>query len=225
MIPNGCDQEFFDQPVDHWKPLGVEESDFMAIFCGAHGIANGLISVIYAAEVLNKRNRNDIKLVLIGNGKQKQELKTIVKEAKLKNVIFHDPVPKPRLIGLMKSADLGMQILANIPAFYYGTSPNKFFDYLVAGLPVLINYPGWLADQIKEHNCGFVVEPDNSHAFADALQEASDNRVKLQKKGQSAKNLSLKYSRDDLSKKWVDLLEITHKENIKPESHINEAIN
>ena len=52
----------------------------MAIFCGAHGIANGLISVIYAAEVLNKRNRNDIKLVLIGDGKQKQELKKLSKK-------------------------------------------------------------------------------------------------------------------------------------------------
>ena len=187
MIPNGCDQEFFKQPVDPWKPIGVEESDFMAIFCGAHGIANGLKSVIYAADELNKRNRNDIKLVLVGDGKQKQELKQIAKEAELENVIFHDPVPKPRLIGLMKSADLGMQILANIPAFYYGTSPNKFFDYIVMGLPVLINYPGWLADQIKEHNCGFVFEPDDAKAFADALQEASDNRVELQKKENAQK--------------------------------------
>ena len=50
------------------------------------------------------------------------------------------------------------------------------------GLPVLINYPGWLADQIKENNCGFVVEPDDEKAFSDALQEASDNKVELQKK-------------------------------------------
>jgi hypothetical protein len=33
----------------------------------------------------------------------------------------------------MASADVGMQILANVPAFYYGTSPNKFFDYISAG--------------------------------------------------------------------------------------------
>ena len=51
---------------------------------------------------------------------------------------------KEKLSGLMKSADLGLQILANVPAFYYGTSPNKFFDYIAAGLPVLNNYPGRL---------------------------------------------------------------------------------
>ena len=53
IITNGCDQEFFDQPLTI-ETFRVEESDFMAIFCGAHGIANGLISVIYARE-LNKR--------------------------------------------------------------------------------------------------------------------------------------------------------------------------
>jgi hypothetical protein len=41
-------------------------------------------------------------------------------------VIFHDPVNKAKLAGLMASADIGLQILANVPAFYYGTSPNKF---------------------------------------------------------------------------------------------------
>ena len=51
-----------------------------------------------------------LSLVLVGDGKQKQALKQIAKETKLENVIFHDPVPKPRLIGLMKSADLGLQI-------------------------------------------------------------------------------------------------------------------
>jgi hypothetical protein len=51
---------------------------------------------------------------------------------------------KEKLSGLMKSAGLGLQILANVPAFYYGTSPNKFFDYIAAELPVLNNYPGWL---------------------------------------------------------------------------------
>ena len=45
---------------------------------------------------------------------------------------------------LKTEADLGLMILKNIPAFYYGTSPNKFFDYISLGLPVLNNYPGWI---------------------------------------------------------------------------------
>jgi hypothetical protein len=82
------------------------------------------------------------------NGKLKIKLKERAKE-KLDNIIFLELMPKIKLIKYLKSADLGLQILNNIPEFYYGTSPNKFFDYLASGLPVLNNYPGWIADLIK----------------------------------------------------------------------------
>ena len=87
---------------------------------------------------------------------------------------------KKRLAGLFAGADLGLQVLSNIPAFYFGTSPNKFFDYIAAGLPVLNNYPGWLADIIVKNNCGFSVPPDSPSAFADALELAADDRDALE---------------------------------------------
>jgi len=60
---------------------------------------------------------------------------------------------------------VGLQILDNVPAFYDGTSPNKCFDYLAAGLPMLINYPGWLADLVQECQCGYAVPPESPQAF------------------------------------------------------------
>ena len=66
-------------------------------------------------------------------------------------------------------------ILANVPAFYYGTSPNKFFDYLASGLPVVNNYPGWLSEMITTHQCGVAVAPDDPEAFADAMEHLADN--------------------------------------------------
>lgn len=83
-----------------------------------------------------------------------------------------------------------MQILANIPAFYYGTSPNKFFDYITAGRPVINNYLGWLADMIKENNCGVVVEPDNAEAFADGMVYLADHPEKREEFGKNARRLA-----------------------------------
>src|SRR5690606_18982018 len=126
--------------------------DFMAIFTGTHGKANGLGAVIDAAAILHSRGAKGIKIVLVGDGAEKASLmERVEKEGLGSIVIFHAPVPKARLAGLMASANVGLQILANVPAFYYGTSPNKFFDYLAAGLPVLTIYPGWVADLIEEH--------------------------------------------------------------------------
>jgi len=208
LVPNGCDLTIFAAEQMPWRPEGVKPEDLMAVYTGTHGMANGLDAVLDAAAELKKRKRVDIKLVLIGQGKLKPHLFERAKQEGLDNVIFHDPVNKKRLAGLMASADIGLQILANVPAFYYGTSPNKFFDYIAAGLPVLNNYPGWLADLIKEYGCGYVVQPEKSQAFADALEQAADNREQLLETGFKGRQLAKQeFDRIKLSNRFVDWLE------------------
>ena len=208
LIPNGCDLDIFGVSAEPWRPEGVGVNDLMAVFTGTHGIANGLDAVLDAAAELKRRGRNDIKLVLIGQGKLKAELQQRAHAEQLDNVIFHDPVNKAKLAGLMAATDVGMQILANVPAFYYGTSPNKFFDYIAAGLPVLNNYPGWLAGIITEHECGYAAPPDDPVAFANALIHAVDHRDELRRMGQRARALAQsEYNRDLLAARFVTWLE------------------
>lgn len=205
MIPNGCDLDIFAIEPDGWRPKGVEKTDLMAIFTGTHGLANGLDAVIEAASELQNRKQQEIKLVLVGNGMKKAALQKRAQELKLSNVIFHDAVDKTRLAGLMSEADIGLQILANIPAFYYGTSPNKFFDYIAAGLPVLNNYPGWLAELIKQEDAGYTVSPESPIQFADALEKAALNREKLKQMGKNAQALAKReFDRAKLSQKFND---------------------
>lgn len=204
-IPNGCDLDIFAQEQQAWRPVQVKNTDLMAIFTGTHGLANGLNAVIDVAVELQQRKRDDIKLVLVGDGMQKQALQQRATDLKLTNIVFHDPVNKTKLAGLMASADLGLQILANVPAFYYGTSPNKFFDYIAAGLPVLNNYPGWLAELIQQKYCGFAVPPENPLAFADALEYAADHRDELVVMGENAQNLARsQFNRQELSQKFSE---------------------
>ena len=208
MIPNGCDLEIFGSSDSPWRPEGVKKEDLMAIFTGAHGIANGLDAVLDAGVELKRRKRDDIKLVLVGDGKLKPALQARAQKEGLDNVIFHPPVKKYHLAGLMADADIGMQILANVPAFYYGTSPNKFFDYIAAGLPVLNNYPGWLAGMIREHECGFAVPPEDPVAFADALVQADADRQELKAMGRRARELAeRKFGRKKLADGFVEWLE------------------
>jgi glycosyltransferase involved in cell wall biosynthesis len=209
LVPNGCDLDLFGDEVAPWRPDGVLPSDLLAVFAGTHGMANGLDAVLDAAAELKRRQRSDIKLLLIGNGKLKPALQQRAAELGLDNVIFHDPVSKSRLAGLMASTDIGLQVLANVPAFYFGTSPNKFFDYIAAGLPVLNNYPGWLADMINEHRCGFAVAPENPFAFADALEAAARDRTALKAMGLRGRELAKsEFDRQALADRWVNVIEI-----------------
>lgn len=205
MVPNGCDLDLFADGPEAWRPEGARDDQMLAIFTGTHGNANSLDAVLDAAAILKKRVRDDIRIALVGQGREKPGLQARVRADALDNVLFLDPVPKIRLTGLMAGADLGLQVLGNVPAFYYGTSPNKFFDYISAGLPVLNNYPGWLAGLITENDCGFSVPPDDPVAFADALIAASEDRQALEKKGANARRLAeAQFSRTFLAKNWVD---------------------
>lgn len=208
MISNGCDLALFGDVCECWRPEGVGADDLMAVYTGTHGIANGLDALIDAAIVLKKRERHDIKLVLVGDGKLKEALKVRVEKEGLTNVLFHEPVSKRRLVGLLASANLGLQLLENVPAFYYGTSPNKFFDYLAAGLPVLVNYPGWVADLITTNHCGVVVPPENPTAFADALEMAASNSLLLKTFAINARRLAEQaFNRAVLADQFVDWID------------------
>jgi glycosyltransferase involved in cell wall biosynthesis len=205
LVPNGCDLGIFSEGNVVWRPEGVRESDFLALFAGTHGLANGLDAAIDAGAELARRGRDDIKILLIGQGMEKPRLRQRVEKEALGNVVFHDPVNKAQLAKLLNTADIGLQLLANVPAFYYGTSPNKFFDYIASGLPVLNNYPGWLANLIKEHQCGFAIPPDSPQAFADALEHAANDRQRLKQMGANASALArAQFDRHVLADKWVD---------------------
>jgi glycosyltransferase involved in cell wall biosynthesis len=204
MVPNGCDLEMFSPGEAAWRPEGVRDDQILAVFSGTHGLANGLGAVLDAAAVLKARGRNDIRIALVGQGREKAALVARAAQEGLENVLFLDPVPKTALGGLLAGADIGLQCLKNVPAFYYGTSPNKFFDYIAAGLPVLNNYPGWLAGLIGQHGCGFAVPPDDAGAFADALITASEDRAALGRMGRAARKLAeTEFSRATLAREWV----------------------
>lgn len=213
LIPNGCDIEIFEDTSKSWRPGEIDDRDFLAIYTGTHGVANGLNSILDAAVELKGRGRKDIKILLIGNGKLKPSLIDRVNKEDIDNIIFHDPVDKKSLSGLISSANLGLQTLSNIPAFYYGTSPNKFFDYIAGGLPVLNNYPGWIADIITETNSGYVVPPEDPKAFADILEEAASNHEDLLFKSKNAKKIAIeKFNRKNQSLNWVMVLEKIYNE-------------
>lgn len=210
LVPNGCDLDIFSEPAHPWRPAGVTETELMAVFAGAHGIANGLDTLLDAAGVLKRRGRDDVKIVLVGEGKLKSRLQNRAAQEGLSSVIFHDAVNKSRLAGLMGSADLGLQILADVPAFYYGTSPNKFFDYIAAGLPVLINYPGWLAELVRQHECGYGVPAADPEGLADALIHAADHRADLPRMGTRALALAKRdFDRNLLAQRFSEWLELS----------------
>lgn len=211
MIPNGSDNQLFDSipaQSNFINNFSLDPTRFYAAYTGTHGLANGLDKILDAAEVLLQRKNNNIILLFIGTGKLKSQLQERVKKENLTNCVFLNSMPKIDLVALIKSVNVGLMTLANIEAFYYGTSPNKFFDYLAAGIPVINNYPGWVADLIKKHQCGIAIEPDNPEKFADALEALANDKNLTENYGINARKLAESmFDREQLSEQFVTCIE------------------
>lgn len=226
LIPNGCDLEVFgkrralacEMPQGRVEnPVGARHSAsgsptggnvLTALFCGAHGRANGLDAVLDAAAELKRRDCDEVQVLFVGDGQLKAALKDRAVEEGLDNCVFLDPMPKAELAELMRSCDVGLMILADVEAFQYGTSPNKFFDYIAAGLPVVCNYPGWVSEMLVEHQCGHAVPPGNPNAFADVLENLATNRSELEPMGFRSRELAEQsFHRDALFQRLNALIE------------------
>ena len=205
MIPNGCDLICLTARSRQATRRG-RRLDLVAAFTAPPGKRPD--AVLDAAAVLVHRGRTDIKLLFVGEGKLKPALVARAQREGLWNCVFLDSMPKRELMSLLRAVDVGLMILANVPAFYYGTSPNKFFDYLAVGLPVLTNYPGWLADMITQYECGVAVPPSDAEAFADALVHLADHRALLAEMGRRAAQMAQdEFHRAHLADRFAGLLE------------------
>ena len=217
-IPNACDLELF-QPLPEGETkqpeliagLSLSPGSFVAAFTGAHGLCNGLAAVLDTASLLKDWGRNDIHLLFIGDGRCKPSLERRVAKEALSNCHFMPPIPKSQLAKMLGiSVHAGLMVLEDVPAFYRGTSPNKFFDYLASGLPVINNYPGWLSEIIRDKNVGIAVPPRSPEDFAMALIAIADDPILRSSLSSNARALAENsFSRRQLSEHWRTVLEKT----------------
>lgn len=169
FLPNSAEPSDFDVHEDRSvlrARFGMEGLVFL--YAGAHGQANGLDLVLAAAAEL-QTTHPDIRFWLVGDGLVKQQLVEDASRRGLHNVVFRDPVAKQDMPALLAAADVGLHVLADVPLFRHGVSPNKLFDYMAAGRPVLTNTPGDVADLVATAGSGLAVEPNELAQGASAL--------------------------------------------------------
>lgn len=191
VIPNGSDLDLFrpDLNGSFWRDsLGLGQR-FAAIYFGAMGKANGLEYVIESARILRARGKNHIVLVLVGDGGQRTRLQRMADDYGLSsNVIFAGPVCKVEVARIVAACQACMITIQ--PSKNNTWSPNKMFDALAAGKPVLINVPGWLGETIQNNKCGICLDPYRPEALADALEELASKPELCRGMGRNARVLA-----------------------------------
>ena len=216
LIPNGADPEMFD-PIDRGEgfrsSLGFEDK-FVLLYAGAHGISNDLEVILEAAKILGDRSSEQkIQIIFLGDGKEKPVLQQRAQDLRLTNVTFLPSVPKQEMKIMLAGADACIAILKPL-AEYKTTYPNKVFDYMAAGRPIVLAIDGVIRQVVEAADCGLFAEPGNANAVAEAILKMAGNPEKSRLMGLSGrKYLEENFSREKLADKLITLFEelIRHK--------------
>lgn len=179
---------------------------FLIAYLGAHGTPNALEQLISAMHLLQQQNRMHIHAILVGNGIEKEALQK--QAAGLQNVSFWDPIEKdqvPHFLSYIDGAFIGWKAL---PIYRYGISPNKIFDYMLAGKPI-IHAVNTVADPVQLARCGIIVAPEQPALLAGALQQlASLSQEELKTMGENGKSyVAAHHNYSILAKRYSKLFE------------------
>lgn len=168
LVPNGVDARMFDPSQDggSFRQAHGLQGKFVVLYAGAHGLSNDLGVVLEAAALL--RDRPEIALVFVGDGKEKPALQAQAEKMRLENVCFLPPLPKSGISEALAAADACIAILKPIP-LYATVYPNKVFDYMAAARPVLLAIDGVIREVVEEAEAGVFVPPGDPLALAEAI--------------------------------------------------------
>lgn len=177
-----------------------------AIYTGNIGVVNNSYWLYNAAKELKKLNRSDLKILLIGEGQQSGELVEKARQEGIDNFIRLDLMPKTALIGYLQHALVSLVPLKGTPVLDT-SSPNKFFESLAAGIPVIQNTQGWMKDFLIEHKVGMTLDPDNPVQLADKLIWIDAHPEELAMMQAQAAVVARKYfDKDYLADKMLNIL-------------------
>ena len=209
LVPNGVDWREFSQVERDGNlraQLGLGDA-FLVLYAGAHGLSNDLGTLLRAAKEL--RGEPHIHIALVGAGKEKAKLVAQAQAWDLRQVHFLDPVPKQKMPELLSQADAGLAILMAIDA-YKTTYPNKVFDYMAAGLPVLCQIDGVIREVVESGQAGIFVRPGDEIALAEAIRVLAADRTRARELGLAGKRLVReRYDRAGLTAKLESIMKET----------------
>lgn len=180
MISNMSKVDSFwprEKNLNLMKKLKLNTKSFKLIHFGSLGRTNGAFTIIESAKLL--KNNDNFEFIFIGGGSTEQELKDLCTKYNLNNVHFLGSFPMDKTSEIVNLCDVSIVSFLDLPILYTN-SPNKLFDSLSAGKPIIVNSAGWTKDLVENHSCGFYVNPNFPVELVNKLKKLKNN-IKMMK--------------------------------------------
>jgi glycosyltransferase involved in cell wall biosynthesis len=211
VIPNWEDGEFI-QPIEKSENAFARKHDttekFTLLYSGNIGRYHDVGTAIDGIAELERRGRDDIQLLVIGEGGRKEQFQRRVATLGTDNVHFLPFQPLSKLPETLTCADAS---LVAIDKSMKGICvSSKLYSSLAVGDPVLavVADGDEVARVVDTYDCGSQAEPDNAEAVADILERWADNPQLVERLGENARRcFEQNYRREHAVEAYSDLLD------------------
>jgi len=214
LIPNGSDPEMFTPDGDGnvMRQQWGLTNEFIILYAGAHGMSNDLDLILDSAQQLLPRPF--VRFVLVGDGKEKRRLQDKALQLGLVNVIWAPPVPKNKMSEVLAAADACVAILKPIE-MYKTTYPNKVFDYMAAGRPVILVIDGVIRQVVETADAGIFAQPGSSEALSAAVLQLAQNPIQARQLGANGRAyVQHHFNRTRLAGELITLVEEMRRKDV-----------
>ena len=206
-LPNGVDESIFSfqRTIDVRKQLQFSDSDFLIMYGGIIGLAQGLDVVLDAAKLLPAESK--ITYLLLGDGPEKKRLQQRVIEEQITRVKFLELVSREVGPSYVDAVDVAVIPLKKMDLFL-GAIPSKIFENLALGKPLLLSVDGEARKLfVDEGKAALFIEPENSQMLAEKSLLLEANPALVREMGNNGKSyVQIYFMRKKITSDWVSLL-------------------
>jgi glycosyltransferase involved in cell wall biosynthesis len=188
-IPNCSDLDLFqpgEAPAALLERFGLAGC-FVVGYAGSMGEANDVEVLLDAAQRL--QSCTDIRFLLVGQGKQAEALRARAASLGLDNIVFGGSLQRQEVAEVLKAFDVSLVLFKNLPVLATN-SPNKLFDALAAGCPVIVNSDGWTRELVETHCVGRFAIPGSGASVADEIRWLHDHAPERRNMARNARQLA-----------------------------------
>ena len=207
ILPNMADTEFYEPQEKQTaleRKFGVT-GKFVVSYIGALGVANGLFYFLQCARACQDAGLS-IHFIICGDGAMLEELTTYSGKLHLENLSFVPFQSREGVREVMNVTDANFICYKPVKILETG-SPNKYFDGLAAGKLTVVNFGGWVREEIERVGCGIYVDPEDPGDFVRKIERFLRDSAVLKKFQDAGRVLAAeKYSRTKLGEIFAGLI-------------------
>jgi len=190
------------------EPVPVSSDKINLLFAGNIGEMQSVETILYAAKILQDKEKDNIHIHFVGDGSSFESCKELASNLSLKNITFHGRYQLEEMPRFYNMATAFIMTLKDNKEISY-TLPNKVQSYLLAGKPIIASVNGESATVIKDANCGLVCPAEDHVALAGIITQFAEEKGKQIEYGLNAKKYyDQNFSIDSFFEKLLTYMEI-----------------